>query len=147
MSSHLTQYSKQLRTDQTEAERALWHHIRGHRFLGLKFRRQKIIGPYIVDFICHERMLIIELDGGQHLDSSTDRERDAWLKSRGFTVLRFWNHDVLLKMDSVLEAIRLMLESDSVPSPQPWLRAPLRRERGPLGARRGLGVSRLPIDS
>ncbi|MBB4863698.1 lysyl-tRNA synthetase class 2 [Pseudomonas nitritireducens] len=119
MTSHLTPFSKQLRTDQTEAERALWHHLRAHRFLGLKFRRQKIIWPYIIDFICHERMLIIELDGGQHLDSSTDLERDAWLKNRGFTVLRFWNHDVLSRMDSVLEAIRLVLDSGSFPSPQP----------------------------
>ncbi|MDF3863308.1 DUF559 domain-containing protein [Pseudomonas denitrificans (nom. rej.)] len=119
MSSHLSQYSKQLRTDQTEAERALWYHLRAHRFLGLKFRRQKVIGPYIIDFICHERMLIIELDGGQHLDSNADLERDAWLKSKGFTILRFWNHDVLLKMDSVLEAIRLVLDVDSSPSPQP----------------------------
>ncbi|QJP12106.1 endonuclease domain-containing protein [Pseudomonas multiresinivorans] len=115
----MTQFSKQLRHDQTEAELALWHHLRAHRFLGLKFRRQKVIGPYIIDFICHERMLIIELDGGQHLDSGRDRERDAWLKTRGFKVLRFWNHDVLLKMDSVLETVRLMLDADALPSPQP----------------------------
>ena len=119
MSSHLTQFSKQLRHDQTEAERALWHRLRAHRFLGLKFRRQKIIGPYIIDFICHERMLIIDLDGGQHLGSNADLERDGWLKHRGFTVLRVWNHDVLLRMDSVLEAIRLALDADSLPSPQP----------------------------
>ncbi|MCE4069902.1 MULTISPECIES: endonuclease domain-containing protein [Pseudomonas] len=110
MTSRLTQFSKQLRTDQTKAELALWHHLRAHRFLGLKFRRQKVIGPYIIDFICHEHMLIIELDGGQHLDSGRDRERDAWLKTKGFKVLRFWNHDVLLKVDSVLEAIRLALD-------------------------------------
>ncbi|KJK02237.1 DNA methyltransferase [Pseudomonas sp. 21] len=119
MSSHLTQYSKQLRTDQTEAELALWHHLRAHRFLGLKFRRQKVIGPCIIDFICHERMLIIELDGGQHLGSDVDQKRDAWLKNKGFTVLRYWNHDVLARMDSVLEAIRLTLEGEPFPSPQP----------------------------
>ncbi|MBD9503403.1 endonuclease domain-containing protein [Pseudomonas sp. PDM17] len=119
MTSHLTQFSKQLRHGQTEAERALWHHLRAHRFLGLKFRRQKVIGPYIIDFICHERLLIIELDGGQHLDSSEGQQRDAWLKARGFMVLRFWNHDVLSKMDSVLEAIRLALDADALPSPQP----------------------------
>ncbi|MCG8911104.1 MULTISPECIES: endonuclease domain-containing protein [Pseudomonas] len=119
MSSHLTRFSKQLRTDQTEAERALWHQLRAHRFLGLKFRRQKIIGPYIIDFICHERMLIIELDGGQHLDSDADQERDAWLRNKGFTVLRFWNHDVLLRLGAVLEAISLALDAGSAPSPQP----------------------------
>ena len=130
MPSYLAEFSKQLRTDQTEAERALWHRLRAHRFLGLKFRRQKIIGPYIIDFICHERMLIIELDGGQHLGSNADLELDGWLKHKGFTVLRFWNHDVLLKMDSVLEAIRLALEAGSAPSPQP---SPFRERVGERG--------------
>ncbi|HFH3000298.1 TPA: endonuclease domain-containing protein [Pseudomonas aeruginosa] len=64
---------------QTEAERALWRCLRGHRLLGLKFRRQKVLGPYIVDFVCHEQMLVIELDGGQHVGSPAD----AWLESRG----------------------------------------------------------------
>jgi len=112
-------FSRQLRKDQTDAERALWQQLRGHRFMELKFKRQKVVGPYIVDFICLERMLVIELDGGQHLGSASDLERDAWLCARGFQVLRFWNHDVLLKMDSVLEAIRLALDSSPQPSPQP----------------------------
>ncbi|WP_310648744.1 endonuclease domain-containing protein [Pseudomonas aeruginosa] len=68
-----------MRQPQTEAERALWQCLRGHRLLGLKFRRQKVLGPYIVDFVCHERMLVIELDGGQHVGSPAD----AWLESRG----------------------------------------------------------------
>ncbi|HHQ2528034.1 TPA: endonuclease domain-containing protein [Pseudomonas aeruginosa] len=75
-------FSRVLRQRQSEAERALWQCLRGHRLLGLKFRRQKILGPYIVDFVCRERMLAIELDGGQHVDSPADRLRDAWLESR-----------------------------------------------------------------
>ncbi|HCU2029524.1 endonuclease domain-containing protein [Pseudomonas aeruginosa] len=71
------------RQRQTEAERALWQCWRGHRLLGLKFRRQRILGSYIVDFVCHEPMLAIELDGGPHVDSPVDRLRDAWLESRG----------------------------------------------------------------
>ncbi|MFV9462213.1 endonuclease domain-containing protein [Pseudomonas aeruginosa] len=67
-----------MRQPQTEAERALWQCLRGHRLLGLKFRRQKVLGPYIVDFVCHERMLVIQLDGGQHVGSPAD----AWLESR-----------------------------------------------------------------
>ncbi|MDF3933491.1 endonuclease domain-containing protein [Pseudomonas citronellolis] len=119
MSSSYRDFSRQLRKDQTDAERALWQRLRGHRFMDLKFKRQKVVGHYIADFICLERMLVIELDGGQHLDSVADPERDAWLCARGFQVLRFWNHDVLLRMDSVLEAIRLALDSGSQPSPQP----------------------------
>ncbi|KPD30326.1 hypothetical protein AN920_07670 [Pseudomonas paraeruginosa] len=70
------------RQRQTEAERALWLCLHGQRLLGLKFRRQNILGPYIVDFRCHERMLVIALDGGQHEDSPADRLRDAWLERR-----------------------------------------------------------------
>ncbi|HIE1866686.1 endonuclease domain-containing protein [Pseudomonas aeruginosa] len=72
-------FSRVLRQRQTEAERALWQCLRGHRLLGLKFRRQKVLGPYIVDFVCRERMLVIERDGGQHVGSPAD----AWLESRG----------------------------------------------------------------
>lgn len=77
--------------------------MRGHRLLGLKFRRQKVLGPYIVDFVCHERMLVIELDGGQHVGSPAD----AWLESRG-GVLRFWNDSVLARREVVLEVILVL---------------------------------------
>ncbi|SDH98449.1 Very-short-patch-repair endonuclease [Pseudomonas delhiensis] len=117
MSPSYLDFSRQLRKDQTDAERALWQRLRAYRFMGLKFRRQKVIGHYIVDFVCLEHMLVIELDGSQHLGSASDLERDAWLCTRGFQVLRFWNHDVLLRMDSVLEAIRLALDSSPQPSP------------------------------
>ena len=100
-------HAKNLRAHQTEAEQRLWYYLRAHRFMGLKFRRQKPIGPYIVDFVCHERHLIVEVDGGQHAGQTEyDSRRDAWLRQQGFTVLRFWNHDVLAQSEAVLEQIR-----------------------------------------
>ncbi len=104
------EFARRLRKEQTDAEQRLWQHLRAKRLLGLKFRRQKPIGTYVVDFICQERMLVVELDGGQHLESESDRARDAWLARRGFRILRFWNHDVLLETDAVLEAIRMAAE-------------------------------------
>ncbi|QLF93115.1 endonuclease domain-containing protein [Pseudomonas sp. ABC1] len=97
--------AKRLRRDMTDAEQRLWYYLRGHRFLGLKFKRQKPIGPYIVDFICMERWLVIELDGGQHQQSEADKIRDRYLASRGYRVLRFWNHEALLETEAVLERI------------------------------------------
>ncbi|MNN45390.1 hypothetical protein D3C81_1597240 [compost metagenome] len=105
-----TNFARHLRRRQTDAERWLWGFLRDRRFLGLKFRRQVPHGPYVLDFYCHERRLVIELDGGQHLDSSRDEERDAWLRSQGLMVLRFWNSDVLVRTEVVLESIRLALE-------------------------------------
>ncbi|MDE2118625.1 MAG: endonuclease domain-containing protein [Betaproteobacteria bacterium] len=107
--------AKTLRTTQTEAEQRLWYHLRAHRFMDLKFKRQKPIGRYIVDFVCIERRLIIELDGGQHTEQvAYDQHRDAWLRgcvaawlrSQGYTVLRFWNNEVMQQLDGVLEKIR-----------------------------------------
>jgi very-short-patch-repair endonuclease len=104
----LLERAKSLRNEQTDAELCLWYRLRAHRFMEMKFKRQKPIGQYIVDFICHERNLIIEVDGGQHQDSvEYDRRRDAWLRDQGYTVLRFWNNDVLLQTDEVLDAIRV----------------------------------------
>ena len=84
----------------------LWRHIRGKRFSGFKFRRQQPIGPYIVDFVCLDRKLVIEADGGQHGDTiAYDAARTAWLETQGFRVLRFWNNDVLLRPEVVLDSI------------------------------------------
>ena len=95
----------------------LWYYLRAHRFMGLKFKRQKPIGRYIVDFICLERRLIIELDGGQHAEQMAyDRHRDAWLRSQGYTVLRFWNNDVMQQLESVLERIRSSLSPGLSPA-------------------------------
>jgi very-short-patch-repair endonuclease len=118
---HLRQFAKTLRTNQTDAEQRLWYHLRGHRFMGMKFKRQKPIGNYIADFVCLEYNLIIELDGGQHAGNiEYDADRDAWLRSQGFTVLRFWNNDVMQNIESVLEAIRPAIsERTFSPTPLP----------------------------
>lgn len=110
-----------LRAGQTDAEWRIWYHLRAHRFLGLKFKRQKPLGPYIVDFLCHEPALVIELDGGQHGEQTGyDQQRDAWLRAQGFAVLRLWNHEVLQDTPAVLERIRLeVLALSSSPASGP----------------------------
>ncbi len=110
--------AKNLRTNQTEAEQRLWYHLRAHRFMDLKFKRQKPMGRYIVDFVCEEHRMIIEIDGGQHAEQATyDQRRDAWLCSQGYTVLRFWNNDVMKNLEGVLETIRCTLALSPGPSP------------------------------
>lgn len=110
-------FARRLRHDSTEAEHKLWQQLRARRFEGVKFRRQHPLGPYIVDFVCLERRLVIELDGGQHSEAASyDRQRDAWLEGQGFRVLRFWNNEVMQNLEGVLEAIHLALHS---PSPHP----------------------------
>jgi len=113
--------AKSLRTNQTEAEQRLWYHLRAHRFMDLKFKRQKPIGRYIVDFVCVEQQLIVELDGGQHAEQlEYDQRRDAWLRGQGYTVLRFWNNEVMQQLEGVLEKIRLTLSAEpSPPTPLP----------------------------
>jgi very-short-patch-repair endonuclease len=102
--SSLTLRARQLRRDMTDAERLLWSRLR-RNFLGVPFRRQLPIGAFIVDFVCLPKRLIIEVDGGQHLESSRDRARDAWLAENGFRVLRFWNYEVLRNLEGVLTRI------------------------------------------
>ncbi len=109
--------AKNLRKNSTDAERVLWKVLRAKQVEGLKFRRQEPIGKYIVDFVCFEKDLIVEVDGGQHSEA-VDAGRDAWLRSQGFTVLRFWNHDVLQNIEGVLEVI-LRACSQGTPSPTP----------------------------
>lgn len=118
MDERMRERARALRGGMTDAERRLWQALRGRRLGGLKFRRQVPLGRYIVDFVCLQRGLVIELDGGQHAEQvGYDRLRDAWLRSQGFVVLRFWNHDVLRQTDAVLERIRLWLEEQERPSP------------------------------
>ena len=119
MSSDLDDFAKTLRTSSTDAEKLLWKHLRGKKLFGLKFRRQEPIGRYIADFVCYERRVIIELDGGQHsIDKEKDQERDRWFRGEGFRVLRFWNNDVLSQTEEVLETImKNCLESPSPSSP------------------------------
>ena len=96
MSNNLTPIAKALRKRLTDTERLLWRHLRAKQLEGLKFRRQEPIGRYIVDFVCHEKRIVIEVDGGQHsTDKNRDAERDKWLNKQGYKVLRFWNNEVL----------------------------------------------------
>ncbi len=104
MDKKLTAVARKLRKNLTDAEQHLWYILRKNN-LGIKFRRQAEIGPYIVDFVCFERKLIIEIDGGQHYQSTADKHRDLWLKSQGFTVLRFWNNDVLENREGAAQEI------------------------------------------
>jgi len=100
-----TQRARSLRQSSTDAERKLWYRLRSSQILGLKFVRQAPIGPYIVDFICREQRLIVEVDGSQHADSKRDAVRDHWLAEHRYRVLRFWNNDVLNNIEGVLESI------------------------------------------
>ncbi len=102
----LTSCARSLRKQATDAERILWCYLRGRHMDGYKFRRQVVIKPYIVDFICLEAMLIIEADGSQHLEQVVyDEKRSLHLKSAGYRVMRFWNHDILTETETVLEQI------------------------------------------
>ena len=101
----ITNLAKNLRKRPTDAERLLWKYLRTRQTEGLKFRRQEPIGNYIADFVCYEKAVIIEVDGGQHCEER-DGERDSWLSSQGFKILRFWNHDVLMNIEGVAEMIR-----------------------------------------
>ena len=93
-----------LRKKATDAELKLWQLLRNRKFHGFKFRRQYFIGRYIVDFICIEKKLIIEVDGGQHMEHQRhDATRTAYLNGQGFHVLRFWNNEVLSNLEGVLE--------------------------------------------
>lgn len=104
----------------TEAERALWRQLRLRQFGGCKFRRQQPIGRYIVDFVCLEKRLIIEVDGGHHSEQAAyDLERDAWLKKQGFSILRFWDNQVFNEIESVEEIIIKGLDRYSPPYPPP----------------------------
>ena len=116
MKKSLTFYAKKLRSNSTEAEKYLWCVLR-NKNLGIKFRRQTIIGQFIVDFVSFENKLVVEVDGGQHLKSGQDNVRDQWLMGQGFKILRFWNHDVLRNRDGVLQKIVEYLESPSLTLP------------------------------
>jgi very-short-patch-repair endonuclease len=119
-SNELLLRARDTRRQASEAERTLWKYLRGHRLNGYKFRRQMIIDSYIVDFACLEARLIVEADGGQHVDQITyDERRTARLGSMGYRVLRFWNHEILCELQSVLEQIESALNEPPHPDPLP----------------------------
>ena len=99
------QYARSMRNEPTDAEAVLWDILRNRQLEGLRFRRQHPIGGYIVDFICLDRKLIVEVDGGQHCESAEDVARDAALLALGYRTLRFWNHEVLTDGDGVAATI------------------------------------------
>lgn len=108
-------YAKSLSRNLTPAEAKLWAHLRAHRTGNVHFRKQHAIGNYIVDFCAPRRKLIIELDGSQHLEQEEyDKERTAFLESKGYRVLRFWNNDVMNDIESVLGVIWDALNEQSV---------------------------------
>lgn len=115
----LLEFAKTMRSNATDAENLMWQLLRAKRFMNLKFRRQHVIAPYIVDFYCHELGLVIELDGSQHGTDDAieyDAERTKYLEALGLKVVRYWNHDVLVETDAVLEAlweVCLVLKSKS----------------------------------
>ena len=106
MTGRLTSLARLLRKNATEAERALWKVLRSKRFEGFKFRRQQPLEGYIVDFVCFEKRLVIEVDASRHAGSKKDEERDRVLTGHGFKVLRFWNNDVLGNTEGVIEEVR-----------------------------------------
>ena len=103
----------ELRKNLTPAERKLWSVIRNDQ-LGVNFRRQHAIGPYIPDFVCIEKRLIIELDGSQHLEQTDyDKERSMFLEGQGYKVIRFWNNAIMKDINSVILAIQFALNHDT----------------------------------
>ena len=98
--------ARNLRTNATEAEQKLWSRLRKGQLDGFQFRRQHSIGPFFMDFVCLEAMLVVEVDGSQHVErEDQDERRSAFLRDYGYRVLRFWNFDVLSDVDSVVERI------------------------------------------
>lgn len=109
-----TYYARRLRGNQTDAEKLAWSKLRGKRFEGIKFKRQQPIGEYIVDFVSFDKMLIIEIDGGQHNEDKfieQDLARTKYLEGLGYKVLRFWNNDMLKNVEGVFDEIRKHIPS------------------------------------
>ena len=127
--------ARQLRKNPTEAEQALWKHLRLYQLGEYKFRRQQPIGWYIVDFVNFEKRVVIELDGGQHSQQvDYDAERTAWLNAQGYLVLRFWNNQVMKEVEAVKAAILQVLEDGG--------NTTSRLNPPPQGGRRRAGINR-----
>ena len=101
-----TKRARELRNNLTDAEHCLWQKLKRRQVKGVKFRRQQPIGPFIVDFVCFDRRVIVEVDGGQHTEQlHHDEQRTRWLEAQGYRVLRFWNNDVLANTEAVAQAV------------------------------------------
>ena len=121
-----TSLARQLRKNSTRAERKLWRYLRSRSLAGYKFVRQEPIGPYVVDFVCRERRLVIEVDGGQHADNARDVVRERWLVAHRYRVLRFWNNEVVENIEGVWDTIFAAASAALPPHPDPL---PARGER------------------
>jgi very-short-patch-repair endonuclease len=134
----LIAYAKQNRTNQTEPEIRLWLALRAKRFADTKFRRQKVIGPYIVDFGSRNPMLVIELDGESHgTQINYDQKRTEYLQKLGYRVVRFTNREVMENMEGVLESLALMIETPPLPTLSPEGERALSGSPSPSGERAG----------
>ncbi len=111
--------ARQLRRNSTAAERKLWRYLRSRSLAGFKFVRQEPIGPYIVDFVCRERRLVIDVDGGQHADNRRDVACDQWLVAHRYGVVRFWNNEVLKNIEGVWDTIFAAASAAAPPHPDP----------------------------
>ena len=120
---YLTNRARVLRSSTTDAEARLWQRLRHRGLAGFKFARQVPVGHYYADFVCREARLIVEVDGSQHADSVTDRQRDEELTKLGYRVVRVWNNDISNNMDAVLEMLLSELEAAPHP-PAPAARVP-----------------------
>ena len=110
--------ARRLRQNMTDAENRMWYYLRNRRLGGYKFVREYVIGQYIADFVCREKKLILEIDGAQHMEAiEYDLRRTKYLESRGYRVLRIWNHDVFKNTQAVMDSVLNLLES--VPHPPP----------------------------
>jgi very-short-patch-repair endonuclease len=132
----LLERAKWMRSNPTEAEMRLWSLLRDRRLAAFKFRRQQVIEPYIVDFVCLDQRLIVEADGSQHADNEADARRDAFLRAQGFRIRRFWNNDILARSETVAAVIQAALETPHPPKPPAWVPPSPARGEG-LGANHG----------
>jgi len=115
-----TRIARILRKNLTPQERKIWEIVRAHRFYGLEFRRQYPVGRYIVDFICKEKKIIIEIDGGQHnqdINKELDIQRTNYLISKGYKVIRFWNNEIDNNIAGVYEILKKYIDSSNQPPP------------------------------
>jgi len=117
--------ARTLRMNMTDAEKCLWAVLRGRRLRGYKFRRQRPVGQYILDFVCIEYRLVVEADGGQHADNANDEVRTSWLEKAGWRVIRFWNNDILSNsegvQETILQTLQTLSEAPSPSRPDDWV--------------------------
>jgi very-short-patch-repair endonuclease len=104
-------HARTMRKSMTGAERVLWNHLKGRALNGHRFNRQVEIGPYIVDFLCREQKLIVEVDGPSHSGSTTDQQRTSFLQEKGYIVFRAWNYEIYTNLDGVLTGLLQALEN------------------------------------